>query len=99
MAKINSSDLCNALAAEMGLSTTAAKSYMDFLFDEILRHVADGDEVSIKKFGKFYLSVTPPHKGRDLSTGVPVDVKSRSIMKFAVSERLVKDWNSVRQDT
>ena len=94
MAKTNSSDLYEALASEMGLSVTAAKSYTDFIFDEILRRVAAGDEVLVKKFGKFFLAVTPPHKGRNLNTGEAVQISSRSTMKFSVSERLVQAWNS-----
>lgn len=94
MAKTNSSDLYAALASEMGLSVTAAKSYTDFIFDEILRRIEAGDEVTIKKFGKFFLSVVPPHKGRDMHRGTPVDVKAKNTMKFTMSERLMAEWNA-----
>lgn len=94
MAKINNSDLYEALADQMGLSKTAAKAYTDFIFDKIRGSVENGDEVIIKRFGKFALGVSAPHPGRNIHTGERMIVPARTTIRFTMSRALQDQYNS-----
>lgn len=92
MAKINGTDVHEALAAQMGLSKSAAKAYTDFIFEYIRTQVETGNEVNITKFGKFRMDVTPPKKGRNLHTGEAVDIGARNVIRFDMSRRLKEEY-------
>lgn len=96
MAKINSSDISLALADEMGLSKAAAKIYTDFIFQNMIEHIENGDEVNIKMFGKFKMDVTAPRTGRNVRTGEVVSIPAKHKIKFEMSRVLSRRYN---QDT
>lgn len=93
MAKINSSDISLALADEMGLSKAAAKIYTDFIFQNMIEHIENGDEVNIKMFGKFKMDVTAPRIGRNVRTGEVVSIPAKHKIKFEMSRVLSRRYN------
>lgn len=88
MAKINSSDIANALAAATGISKTAAKDYVDFAFGMLKDRVEKGDEVNISMLGKFKMTVTAPRKGRNPHTKEAINIPARHRIAFEMSRKL-----------
>lgn len=94
MAKINSSDISNELADVMGISKSAAKAYTDFIFDNILKHIENNDEVNIMKFGKFKLKITAPRTGRNICNKTNVTIPAKTKIAFEMSRSLAQVYNS-----
>ena len=88
MAKLNSSDIAEELAARMGISKTAAKTYTNFIFESILSHVEGGDEVSISRFGRFRMVVTAPRNGTNVHTREAQVIPAKTRLKFEMSRWL-----------
>lgn len=93
MAKINSSDISVEMAEEYGLSKAAAKTYTDFIFNSILKHLEENDEVNIKMFGKFKMNITAPRNGRNIHTGETTKIPARYKIKYEMSRALTKHYN------
>lgn len=88
MAKLNSSDIAAELAERMGISKTAAKTYTNFIFESILSHVENGDEVSISRFGRFRMAVTAPRNGTNVHTHEAQVIPAKTRLKFEMSRWL-----------
>lgn len=88
MAKLNSSDIAEELAARMGISKTAAKTYTSFIFESILDHAEKGDEVSISRFGRFRMVVTAPRNGTNVHTREVQVIPAKTRLKFEMSRWL-----------
>lgn len=88
MAKRNSSDIAADLAEQMGISKTAAKAYTEYIFDDILSYLEQGDEVSILKFGRFRIAVTAPRNGMNLHTRKKGVIPAKTRLKFEMSRWL-----------
>ena len=69
MAKIKIDDIAGELAASAGISRKLAKIYAQYIFEDIVRHLANGDEVVISSFGKFETAVYAARSGRNIRTG------------------------------
>lgn len=93
LAKINSSDIAAELATAMGLSKSAAKSYMDYIFGQIRTHAEAGDEVNIKMFGKFRMNVTAPRGGRNIKTKELMRTGAKHRLNFEMSRTLFQAYN------
>ena len=91
---INQSDISDELAEKTGMSKTACKAYTDMVFDSILKHLEDGDEVKIKLFGKFKMEISAPRTGRNIHTGELVNIDAKQKIKFTMSRALLQQYNS-----
>ncbi len=98
MSKVNSSDIINEFAEEMGITPQSAKAYMEFIFDDILKHVEKGDDVGIKGFGKFRMKVTAPRVCTNTYTGKKVNVPARNRLQFEMSRSLLAAYNSSEKE-
>jgi len=94
MAKINSSDISQELAEQMGISKSMAKVYVDFIFDKIKEHAEAGDIVNIKMFGKFKMDITAPRKGYNINAKEKTDIAPKHKLKFEMSRTLNEQYNT-----
>jgi len=94
---VNSSDIAVELAEETGISKVISKAYTQKLFDIILKHLEDGEEVNIKNFGKFKFEITAPRVGRNVHTGQPVQIKAKHKIKFTMSRTLTGLYNDGKE--
>jgi len=83
MAILNKSDLANEVSAESGLDNGQAKLAIEKLFELVVRHLAQGDEVNITGFGKFTVTERAARSGRNPQTGEPITIPATQAPKFS----------------
>lgn len=94
MAKIKIDDLAAELSDSAGISKKLAKIYVQYVFEDITKHLADGDEVVISSFGKFDTAVYAARTGRNIHTGEKLRVPAKHRIKFEMSRALLKAFNA-----
>lgn len=97
--KFSSLDLSNEFAEKMGLSKQKSKEYIDEIFNMIKSHVENNQDVTIKNFGKFSMTITPPKKGRNIITQEPIDIPSKYKISFKMARSLSDTYNASQEKT
>jgi DNA-binding protein HU-beta len=77
---MNTSDLADKIAAEHGLTKSAAKSVVESVLKNITEAAVSGAEISLPGFGKFKVQDRPAREGRNPQSG--------ETMKIAASKKL-----------
>ncbi len=81
---MNKTELAEALAAQVGLSKTAAKEAVDAMFETISKTMCDGEPVRITRFGTF--RPVPRASRRNPATGGRIG--PRAMPKFTAGKEL-----------
>jgi len=80
--------LCEAVAAETGLSRQQARTAVVATFDVIARTVAAGHSVAITNFGSWTPYRAEPRVRRDPRNGEPVPCPAHQALRWRLSPRL-----------
>lgn len=94
---VNSSDIAVELAEETGISKNMSKVYTERLFDIILKHLEENEEVNIKNFGKFEFGISAPRVGRNVHTGETIQIPAKHKIKFTMSRTLAEQYKSGKE--
>ena len=86
--EITKSDLINALAARMDLSTREAKAIVDTLLETMTNVLANGDDIQIRGFGSFTVKDYGAFEGRNPKSGEKFEVKPKKLPFFKVGQEL-----------
>lgn len=79
---MSEAELVREIAKDLAMKQTDVKNVLDRLQEVVLSKVVNGEEVQMHGFGKFYLSKTPPRKGRNPVTGEEVTIGETWNIRF-----------------
>jgi len=75
-------ELIKDAAKTTKVSRKDAAAVIDTALNEIVKAVSKGKKVNIKGFGQFYTITRAARKGRNPSTGKPMDIAETTLTKF-----------------
>jgi len=85
---VNKSELIDEIAAEAGISKTAAGKALDAALAAIKQALEDNDTVTLVGFGTFYVSERAARAGRNPQTGQSIQIKAARVPKFRPGKAL-----------
>lgn len=86
-------DIVNKLSNEMDLDKSKIEKILDKTFKYIGDQLTNEEEVSINKFGKFYISKRVERLGRNPRTGETIKIPETITIKFKSSKSLKEKIN------
>lgn len=87
------STLVLAVAKEAGVSEAEATKQVQVVFKALGEELAGGRDVTVRNFGKFYVSHREARVGRNPQTGASIDIPAKRYPKFRSSEKLKSALN------
>ena len=75
------------------LSKDETSEAVESLLEIMKRTLESGDKVMISRFGKFSVREKIPRNGRNPATGDPMVLRTRKVVTFKSSRKLVKKLN------
>ena len=87
-------DIVEQVAAKCGYSKLEAAELVEAVFEAIKAGLEDGENVKISGFGNFVLRDKRSRMGRNPQTGESMEISSRRVMSFKVSQVLKEAINS-----
>ena len=88
-APLNTTDLIEVVANDLGISQAEAATNVTAVFDVIARAAAGGHNTAITNFGTFVSYRRARHQARNPQTGDAITVPARQVVKFRPSPRLL----------
>ncbi|MGY5352583.1 HU family DNA-binding protein [Wenyingzhuangia sp. IMCC45533] len=79
---MNKSDLIDAIAADAGISKTAAKAALESVTNNVTSTLKEGGKVSLIGWGTWSVSKRPAREGRNPQTGATIQIAEKNIVKF-----------------
>jgi integration host factor subunit alpha len=89
-------DIVERVAGQCGYSKLEAAELVEIVFESIKNTLALGENVKISGFGNFVLRDKRSRMGRNPQTGDAMEISSRRVMTFKVSQVLKEAINSGR---
>jgi integration host factor subunit alpha len=89
-------DIVERVASQCGYSKLEAAELVEIVFESIKNTLAVGENVKISGFGNFVLRDKRARMGRNPQTGEAMEISSRRVMTFKVSQVLKEAINSGR---
>ncbi len=83
MSITNKDQLCKGVAERSGLSSGDAKKAVEATLEEVAAQLAEGNEIRLTGFGKFWVSHRPARTGRNPQTGDVIQIEAREVPKFS----------------
>lgn len=90
--------LAQTVAKQAGISEEQAEQTVKTVFSALEAELAAGREVSIRRFGRFWIQQRNARQARNPKTGAPVQVPPRRYAKFTSSDLLTDTLNSKPAD-
>lgn len=90
---LSSLGVLKTLATEQGIDEEAAKDQLEAVISAIKSELINGREVSIRKFGKFYVQKRAARKGINPGTGAEIDIKAKRYPKFSSFDSFKDEMN------
>ena len=87
-------DIVEQVATKCGYSKLEAAELVEQVFDSIRDALSTGENVKISGFGNFVLRDKRARMGRNPQTSEPMEISSRRVMSFKVSQVLKEAINS-----
>ncbi|MDO5648368.1 HU family DNA-binding protein [Paracoccus sp. (in: a-proteobacteria)] len=87
MKTVSKSDIIRQIAQAHGQTQDNVRASVDALIDAILGHVQAGAKVNLTGLGAFSLQHRPERMGRNPSTGEPVQIAAKDVLKFKPSQQ------------
>ncbi|NDH67853.1 MAG: HU family DNA-binding protein [Gammaproteobacteria bacterium] len=84
----------DAVAKSADLSKVAATRAVGALFDSIAKVLKSGDALTLVGFGTFRVSARAARKGRNPSTGNPIDIPASNAISFKAGTKLKEAINN-----
>lgn len=87
---MNNNDIADALAHSADVTKADARKIVDTVFAAIADAAANGDEISVNRFGKFKVKDSLEREGRNPATGEAMTIKASKKLAFTPA-KVVKD--------
>jgi len=81
-------ELVEAIGQDTGISKTIIKSVLASLSDTVCGVLADQQDVTIHRIGKFSTKVRAARTSKNPRTGAPIDVKAKIVPKYTIAKAL-----------
>lgn len=81
-------ELVEKIAAEAGISKSAASQAFDALIEGIVDAVKSGERVGLIGFGTFSVVDRAARMGKNPQTGAPIEIPAKRVLKFKPSATL-----------
>lgn len=88
------SDLIDALASELKVSSHEAASIVDTILTTMIESLCRGESVEIRGFGSFVVRHYGSYEGRNPKSGKEIQVKEKKLPFFKVGKELRKQVNA-----
>lgn len=75
-------ELTDAAAETSGLTKKAAEAVVASVFAKMGEALKDGEEVTVRDFGRFHLKTRDARTARNPRTGAAVQVPAKTVIKF-----------------
>lgn len=85
---MNKADLIEQMAADAGITKTAAAAALDSFVNNVTKSLKKGNKVSLVGFGTFDISKRKARTGRNPQTGEAIKIKARKVPKFSAGKAL-----------
>ena len=79
---MNKSDLIDAMAADAGISKTAAKAALESLTGNVTDSLKKGEKVALVGWGTWSVSNRAARNGRNPQTGKAIKIAAKNVVKF-----------------
>ena len=79
---MNLKELARAVATQTGETIKSVERTLEAALEQIKAEVDHGNEVTLHGFGKLKLVSKPGRTGRNPSTGAPVEILPKNVVKF-----------------
>ena len=89
-------DIVDLVYETVGFTRHEAAQAVEIIFDEIKRHLAQGENVRISRFASFVLRKKNARRARNPKTGESIRISARTVLTFKPSKQLLA---STDQDT
>ncbi len=86
-------DVAEAIYSEIGLSRKDSNDILDMIINEIVKELAQGNDVKLSSFGTFSLRQKNARTGRNPKTGVEAVITPRKVISFKPSQTMRKIIN------
>ena len=86
MAKVNRTQLIEAIADDMGVSKAQAERFLNSFVQTVMDHVIKGNDINITGFGSFKKVQRKARKGVNPKTGEPLDIPATNSVSFKVGK-------------
>ena len=91
---MNKGELVNAVASDVGISKTSARTVLDSIVDTVAKSLKKGDKVTLVGFESFPVMKRKTRKGRNPQTGKVIKIPAKKVVKFKVGAKLGKALNN-----
>lgn len=85
---MNKTELIDAIAADAGISKSAAKKALDSVTSNVTKTLKKGGRVSLVGFGSFSVSKRSAREGRNPQTGATIKIAAKKVVKFKPGSEL-----------
>jgi integration host factor subunit beta len=82
------SDLINTIGNKINISRKIAENTIDIIFNSIEENLKSDGRVEIRGFGSFAAKHYKGYQGRNPKTGLPIEVKPKSLAVFRMGREL-----------
>ena len=87
-------ELITKVSESSGVTKNTVSNVVKTLFMEMEQAIAQGEDVSIKNFGRFDVTTTKEHEGRNPQTGEPIIIPEKKRIRFTTGEPLRRVINN-----
>lgn len=91
---MNKSELIEALAQELDMSTRQSTSILNTLLETMMVAMERGEDIEIRGFGSFTVKEYKPYVGRNPKSGQQIAVRPKKLPFFKVGKELKERVNS-----
>jgi len=93
MAKIVKKDIAEKLAEQFDITKKLATAELDFIVDEIVKQLKEGNTVSLKELGKFEVQAREARTGINPTTQEKITIEAKKAVKFKPATTLKDELN------
>ena len=91
---MNKSQLIEALALEINISTQKADAITNTIIDTMIEALAQGEHIESRGFGSFGVKEYKPYTGRNPKTGKKIQIAPKKLPFFKVGKELKERVNA-----
>lgn len=90
---MNKADLVSAMSTSADISRTQATKALDAALESIQGALQDGQKVTLVNFGTFMVTERAERTGRNPSTGKPIKIAAKKVVRFKPGKELSASVN------
>ncbi len=90
-------DLVNSVYEKLGFSKRESSEIVEDFFAIVKKSLIEGENVKISGLGNFVVKHKKARKGRNPQTGEEIEIASRRVMNFKLSQVLKNEINAQRE--